>query len=155
MSFASVYPLYVDKVERKGRTVKELDQVISGLTGYDAAELLQVIDTSGTQGFTDDELASASRLVASSWERASTSLDGLTSAWTTALGARQAFEPEKGSLAALAVTPEAVRAIAPKMLQSRQFQLVLSGDRGHVEPVVNALKLGTLRTPVLKRVEAD
>ncbi|HOC12328.1 MAG TPA: DUF2200 domain-containing protein [Propionicimonas sp.] len=45
MSFASVYPLYVDKVERKGRTVKELDQVISWLTGYDAAELLQVIDT--------------------------------------------------------------------------------------------------------------
>ena len=45
MSFASVYPLYVTKVERKGRTVEELDQVISWLTGYDAAGLLQVMDT--------------------------------------------------------------------------------------------------------------
>lgn len=35
MSFASVYPHYVNKVERKGRTREELDQVISWLTGYD------------------------------------------------------------------------------------------------------------------------
>jgi hypothetical protein len=36
---ASVYPHYVTKVERKGRTRAELDQVIGWLTGYDQAEL--------------------------------------------------------------------------------------------------------------------
>jgi hypothetical protein len=35
MPFASVYPLYVTKVEKKGRTTAELDQVIEWLTGFD------------------------------------------------------------------------------------------------------------------------
>lgn len=39
ISFASIYPLYVEKVERKGRSTDELDQVISWLTGYDSAGL--------------------------------------------------------------------------------------------------------------------
>ena len=39
ISFASVYPLYIEKVERKGRSKEELDQVIEWLTGYDQAEL--------------------------------------------------------------------------------------------------------------------
>jgi hypothetical protein len=34
-SFATIYPLYVQKVERKGRTRAEVDQVICWLTGYD------------------------------------------------------------------------------------------------------------------------
>ncbi len=38
-SFASVYPHYVTKVEKKGRTKAELDQVIEWLTGFDEAEL--------------------------------------------------------------------------------------------------------------------
>jgi len=38
-SFASVYPLYVAKVERKGRTKAELDQVIEWLTGFDESRL--------------------------------------------------------------------------------------------------------------------
>lgn len=38
---AAVYPHYVAKVERKGRTTAELDQVICWLTGFDAAELHQ------------------------------------------------------------------------------------------------------------------
>jgi hypothetical protein len=38
-SFASVYSLYVAKVERKGRTNDELDQVIRWLTGFDDSEL--------------------------------------------------------------------------------------------------------------------
>ena len=33
-SFASVYPLYIAKVQKKGRTKAEVDQVISWLTGY-------------------------------------------------------------------------------------------------------------------------
>lgn len=39
MTFASVYPLYVAKVERKGRTRDELDTVVRWLTGYEDAEL--------------------------------------------------------------------------------------------------------------------
>lgn len=45
MSFASVYPLYVAKAERKGRSQEEVDQIIQWLTGYDQASLVQVIET--------------------------------------------------------------------------------------------------------------
>ncbi len=38
-SFASVYPHYVTKVEKKGRTKADLDQVITWLTGFDGSEL--------------------------------------------------------------------------------------------------------------------
>ena len=38
-AFAKVYPLYVQKAERKGRTKEEVDQVICWLTGYDKAGL--------------------------------------------------------------------------------------------------------------------
>ena len=41
MTVASVYPLYLAKVERKGRTKGELDAVIRWLTGFDQAELDQ------------------------------------------------------------------------------------------------------------------
>lgn len=44
MPFAKVYPLYIAKVERKGRTKAEVDEVICWLTGYDASGLQQVID---------------------------------------------------------------------------------------------------------------
>ncbi|WP_033210469.1 DUF2200 domain-containing protein [Gryllotalpicola ginsengisoli] len=44
MSFASIYPLYVKKVERKGRTREELDRVITWLTGYDEQGLRRAID---------------------------------------------------------------------------------------------------------------
>jgi hypothetical protein len=43
MPFASVYPHYVTKVERKGRTVEELHTVIHWLTGYDEQALQQII----------------------------------------------------------------------------------------------------------------
>lgn len=39
MSFGSVYPLYVQKAEKKGRTKKEVDEVIKWLTGYSQKEL--------------------------------------------------------------------------------------------------------------------
>lgn len=42
--FASVYPAYVNKVTRKGRTQAELDEVIRWLTGYDQAGLQRQID---------------------------------------------------------------------------------------------------------------
>ncbi|MCC0040527.1 MAG: DUF2200 domain-containing protein [Brucellaceae bacterium] len=44
MSFASVYPHYVTKAEKKGRTKAELDEIISWLTGYDADGLERVLD---------------------------------------------------------------------------------------------------------------
>ena len=43
MSFAKVYPLYVQKVEGKNRTKTEVDQIICWLTGYDQAGLRQQI----------------------------------------------------------------------------------------------------------------
>ena len=43
MTFASVYPHYVTKVEKKGRTVAELHQVIEWLTGFDEKKLQSLI----------------------------------------------------------------------------------------------------------------
>ena len=45
MKFAGVYPLYVQKVERKGRTKAEVDQIICWLTGYSQAELDKEIES--------------------------------------------------------------------------------------------------------------
>lgn len=45
MAFASVYPHYVTKVEKKGRTVEELHTVIQWLTGYTEKGLQKVLDT--------------------------------------------------------------------------------------------------------------
>lgn len=47
-SVASVYPLYVAKVEKKGRTANELDEVICWLTGYDEAALRAHLDAGTT-----------------------------------------------------------------------------------------------------------
>ena len=44
MSFASVYPHYIQKAEKKGRTKEELDEIIFWLTGYDKQSLQQLID---------------------------------------------------------------------------------------------------------------
>lgn len=44
MTFASVYPHYVTKVEKKGRTVDELHQVIEWLTGFDTKKLQVLMD---------------------------------------------------------------------------------------------------------------
>ena len=48
MIFASVYPHYVSKVEKKGRTKAELHQVIEWLTGYDEQKLQDQIDKKST-----------------------------------------------------------------------------------------------------------
>jgi hypothetical protein len=44
MAFAKVYPMYVQKAERKGRTKKEVDQIICWLTGYTLAQLKKQLD---------------------------------------------------------------------------------------------------------------
>ncbi len=43
ITFASVYPMYVEKVEKKGRTKEELHQVITWLTGFDNKKLKELI----------------------------------------------------------------------------------------------------------------
>jgi hypothetical protein len=48
MTFASVYPHYVTKVERKGRTVEELHQVIEWLTGYNEKDIQSQIEEKNT-----------------------------------------------------------------------------------------------------------
>lgn len=48
MTFASVYPHYIEKVEKKGRTKEELHRVIEWLTGYDDARLQEQIDKRAT-----------------------------------------------------------------------------------------------------------
>ncbi len=48
LTFASVYPHYVDKVEKKGRTKEELHQVIEWLTGFDDNKLQELIDQKAT-----------------------------------------------------------------------------------------------------------
>lgn len=48
MIFASVYPHYITKVESKGRTKEELQQVIEWLTGFDVKQLQKLIDDKAT-----------------------------------------------------------------------------------------------------------
>lgn len=48
MTFSSVYPLYVAKVEKKGRTREELHQVITWLTGFDDKQLQEHVDGEST-----------------------------------------------------------------------------------------------------------
>jgi hypothetical protein len=45
ISFASVYPLYVEKAEKKGRTQAEVDEIIQWLTGYSGKELQRAIES--------------------------------------------------------------------------------------------------------------
>jgi len=48
MTFASVYPHYVTKVEKKGRTKAELHEVIEWLTGFDESRLQELINEKAT-----------------------------------------------------------------------------------------------------------
>ncbi len=48
MTFATVYPLYLAKVEKKGKTKEELNQVIKWLTGFDDKEVLELIEEKST-----------------------------------------------------------------------------------------------------------
>lgn len=59
MSFAKVYPLLVQKAERKGRTKEEVGQVLFWLTGYDAAGLQAQLEADATY---EQFFASAPRL---------------------------------------------------------------------------------------------
>jgi hypothetical protein len=55
MSFASVYPHYINKAERKGRTKAEVDEIIFWLTGYDEQSLQEHLDEKTSfQAFFDE-----------------------------------------------------------------------------------------------------
>jgi hypothetical protein len=55
MKFASIYPLYVQKAEKKGRTRQEVDEVICWLTGYSRDQLARQIELGGSlRSFFDD-----------------------------------------------------------------------------------------------------
>ena len=58
MTFASVYPLYLTKIEKKGRTQAELNTIIEWLTGFDQSKLEQLIADQVTfpEFFTQAEL---------------------------------------------------------------------------------------------------
>jgi hypothetical protein len=45
LSFSNIYPLYIQKAERKGRTVKEVNEIIFWLAGYNEQTLKQHIDS--------------------------------------------------------------------------------------------------------------
>lgn len=48
MSFAKIYPLYLQKVERKGKTKEEVDEIICWMTGYDEEGLQRVLENETT-----------------------------------------------------------------------------------------------------------
>lgn len=65
MTFSSVYPMYLAKVEKKGRTKAELDKVIEWLTGFDNKRLLELIKENVTfkTFFQDAEINPDSKLI--------------------------------------------------------------------------------------------
>ena len=65
MPVSSVYPHYVNKVESKGRTVAELDEVICWLTGFDEAQLKHYVkdDTSFEQFFAEAPMTPNATLI--------------------------------------------------------------------------------------------
>ena len=65
MTFASVYPHYITKVEKKGRTKEELHQVIEWLTGFDDKKLQELIDEKVTfkDFFTNSKLNPKAQLI--------------------------------------------------------------------------------------------
>lgn len=48
MTLATVYPLYIAKIEKKGRTIEELNQVIEWLTGFDSIKIKELITEKAT-----------------------------------------------------------------------------------------------------------
>ena len=65
MTFASVYPHYITKVESKGRTKEELHQVIEWLTGFDEKKLQELIDYKVTfkEFFSNSKLNPSAHLI--------------------------------------------------------------------------------------------
>lgn len=48
MTFASIYPNYIKKIEKKGRTQEELQQIIEWLTGYNTVKVQEMVDSKAT-----------------------------------------------------------------------------------------------------------
>ncbi|MDX2011343.1 MAG: insulinase family protein [Myxococcaceae bacterium] len=104
---------------------------------------------------TPDEVEVARRQLISRVERSVTSLDGVTSAWLRSRVTGRAFKPQETLDGLAQVSPDELTAPWAAVTSPSPYQLVLLGDRGHVEPAVKALTLGALRTPTLGQVEQD
>ncbi len=65
MIFGEIYPLYLTKIEKKGRTKKELDQVIKWLTGFDNKKIKELIKAKVTfeKFFKESSLNPKARLI--------------------------------------------------------------------------------------------
>lgn len=65
LTFASVYPQYITKVEKKGRTIAELNQVIEWLTGFNEKQMQDQIDKKSTfeQFFNESKLNPNANLI--------------------------------------------------------------------------------------------
>ncbi len=68
LTLASVYPHYVTKVEKKGRTIGELHEVITWLTGYDDSDIQRLIEARATfkEMFDEAELNANAELITGS-----------------------------------------------------------------------------------------
>ncbi len=124
-------------------------EAVTGLT-----ELFATMSDVG-KSVTDDDVELARRAASSSWQNAQQDVASTTDLWTFFLGLGRPLDVP-GELSALAAVSTAdLRALARQVLKPAQFQLVMSGDKRHVEPTVRALKLGTVHVPVLSRVNLD
>lgn len=66
MRFSTVYPLYLQKIEKKGRTKAELDQAIEWLTGFDSKKIAQMVSRQVTfQEFFDEAHLNANAIAIS------------------------------------------------------------------------------------------
>jgi zinc protease len=104
---------------------------------------------------TADELELARRQVLSRVERSLTSFDGVTAMWVGHRVTGRPFKPQELLEGLRQVTADEVAAPWRAIASSGPYQLVVLGDRGHVEPAVKALTLGTLKTPTLGKVESE
>lgn len=68
MTFATIYPLYLAKIEKKGRTEAELQQVIEWLTGYDADKQQELIQSKASfeEFFAEANIAKNAHLITGS-----------------------------------------------------------------------------------------
>lgn len=84
-----------------------------------------------------------------------TSFGSVSAMWLSALLTGRTFDAAALEKDLRAATDADVAAAWKSVTSAAQYQLVTLGDRGSLEHAINALKLGTVRTPTLKRIDSD
>jgi zinc protease len=123
----------------------------SSITGLET--LLGTIEKAGPP--TEQEVDVARRQVVSRIERLLGSLDGVTGLWVGHRVTGRSFEPKQTLESVRGVTLAEVSDAWGPVTSTAQYQLVMLGDRGQVEPAAKVLKLGKLKTPTLGTVDSD